>query len=309
MSAAARVRLVVGFSPGSLSAKVAQLIGPALSRALGAAVDIDHRPGDNGAAAAAIVAAAPADGCTLFMATLGTHAVAPSVHATLPYHPIRDFQPVALLASAPMVLVARTSLEIAAVSALVDRDKRRAALTCASSVMWGAPYLAATLFAERTGVRLKHVIYGDTDRLFEDLITGRVDLSFNNAISAKPHIDAGRLRGLAATSCTRARGLPLLPTLTELGIPGCEMDNWVGIVTSRATPPKTIARLAIACARALNDRGVRRALTDAAMTVDALGPAAFAERLAQELARCATLVRRADTEGANHGEPGARRRA
>ena len=181
------VRLVLGFSPGSFSDRIAGIISGPLADALGRQVSIELRPGHNGIQAARDVAAAAPDGQVLFMATLGTHAIAPNIGGSSPYDPLRDFTCVSLVAKSPLLLACNTTLAMESTAELIGHA--RAAddpLTYATSAVGGAPHLAAELFQELTGITLQHVRYDETERLYRDLEAGAVALSFNNLISMLP---------------------------------------------------------------------------------------------------------------------------
>ena len=169
------MKLVIGFSPGSMSDDIARILAAALHEVCGIAVTIERRLGENGIAAARAAAAAAPDGDTVFMATLGTHAIAPLLNAPAPYDPLRDFAPVALLTQSPMLLACHPSLGIRSVADLIARaSAQNDQLTYATSAIGGAPHLAAELFMSLTGTRMRHLRYDETEKLYADLEAGRV---------------------------------------------------------------------------------------------------------------------------------------
>jgi tripartite-type tricarboxylate transporter receptor subunit TctC len=169
------IRLVLGFSPGSASDEIARAVAPALSRALGASIEIDRRGGANGSIAAAHVAAAPADGN---VATLGTHALAPHLTSALPYDPVRHFSPLSLIAEAPLTLACHVSLGVENAQALIEVARARpSALSFGTSAVGGAPHLAAELFQHEAGIAMRHVRFDRTAELYEELEAGRVALT------------------------------------------------------------------------------------------------------------------------------------
>ena len=259
MSEARGVRLVLGFSPGSLSDHIARILCEALAEQFGAPVTIDLKPGHNGIPAAREVAQSQPDGATLFMATLGTHAIAPYLAEHPAYDPLQDFTCLSLVSRSPMLLACHPAVGATTVGELIARA-RSAELTYATSASGGAPHLAAELFQKLAGVTMRHVRYDQTGVLYRDLEAGGVSLSFNNIISMLPRCRSGKLRALAVTSRERAAIAPDIPTLEESGIAGYDMTNWVGIAGPRGMDEATAARLSGAVAAAVRSERVSTAL-------------------------------------------------
>ena len=175
------IELVIGFSPGSMSDDIAKILVDALRAECGIAMTVTRQLGENGIAAARWTAAQAPDGMTLFMATLGTHAIAPLLNTPAPFDPLRDFTPVSLLTQSPMLLACHPSLGVRSVAELIARARREPVLTYATSATGGAPHLAAELFASITGITQRHVRYDETEQLYRDLEAGRV------ALRHRPH--------------------------------------------------------------------------------------------------------------------------
>jgi tripartite-type tricarboxylate transporter receptor subunit TctC len=287
------IRLVLGFSPGSASDEIARALAPALSRVLGASIEIELRPGANGSTAAAQVAAAPADGKTLFVATLGTHALAPHLNAALPYDPLHHFRPVSLVAKAPLVLACHPSLGVGNARALIELARARpSTLGYGTSAVGGAPHLAAELFQDMAGIALTHVRYDRTGDLYQDLEAGRIALSFNNAMSMLPRCRSGRLQALGVTSTERSLAAPDIPALGADTLPGYDVSNWVGIVAPRATPEALVDALSGAIAAALGEDEVRETFLRAGVTPSPTTPESFAAFIAAQIARWGPVVAR-----------------
>ncbi len=291
------LRLIVGFSPGSASDDIAHLIAKPLGEQLQRAVRIERLAGDNGAHGALAVARSAPDGNTLFIATLGTHALAPHVRKDLPYDAQRDFEPVTLLTQSPMLLACHPSLPSQSVSEFVAHARARTgalALTYGTSAIGGAPHLAAELFQSVTGVALRHARYDETQKLYADLEAGRIDLSFNNILSMLPRCASGKksgtLRALGVTSAQRCAIAAHIPTLAESGLRRCEVSNWVGLVAPRGTPVARVDAIAAAAATVIQGAGVSTALNDAGITPCGYTPAAFAQFMASELERWRPVV-------------------
>lgn len=286
-------KLVVGFSAGSASEQVARAIAPALERELDCAVAVELHPGNNGADAACEVMRAEHDGKTLLIATLGTHALASHLDPNLPYNALRDFAPVSLLTTAPLVLACHSSIRVTMVSELIELARDHpGALTYGTSALGGAPHLAAELFCALADVEMKHVVYAHTQRLYEDLETGRIALTFNNIMSLLPRCQSGVVRALAVTSAARSPAAEHLPALAELSLPGYDMSNWLGVVAPRGTPHATIEVVSRAISGALHSDTVRESLSAAGVTPCGGTPAAFADFMEREITRWGPVVAR-----------------
>ncbi|MGE5524233.1 MAG: Bug family tripartite tricarboxylate transporter substrate binding protein [Rhodospirillaceae bacterium] len=296
MSTAEPTRLVIGFSPGSLSDRIARAIAGPLSNALNEAVEVVGQPGENGAPAARGVARSRPDGRTLFVATLGTHALACHVTRDLPYDPSRDFAPVALLAQAPLLLACHPDVPARSTADLVALAReRRGAITYASSAIGGAPHLAAALFQSIAGVELRHICYARTEQLYRDLEAGDVMLSFNNIVSMLPVCRRGALRALGVSSASRSSLAPDVPTLQEEGVADYEVTNWAGLVAPRGTPQARIEELHAATNVALETIAVRDAWATAGMIAPQSTPTSFSTFIAEEIDRWRTVAANLDT--------------
>ena len=259
MSEARAVRLVLGFSPGSLSDHIARILRDALADELGAPVTIQLKPGHDGIPAAREVAESEPDGATLFMATLGTHAIAPYLAQYPAYDPLQDFTCLSLVSRSPMLLACQPALGVNSVATLIERA-HSAELTYATSAIGGAPHLAAELFQKLANVTMRHVRYDQTGVLYRDLEAGTVSLSFNNIISMLPRCRSRKLHALAVTSHERALIAPDIPTMEECGVAGYDMTNWVGIAGPRGMDEATAARLSGTITAAVRSERVSTAM-------------------------------------------------
>jgi tripartite-type tricarboxylate transporter receptor subunit TctC len=287
------IRLVVGFSAGSASDEIARALVPQLSRELGHSVEIELRPGNNGAPAAHEVATAQADGRTLFMATLGTHALAPHLSDNLPYDPLLDFAPVSLIATAPLVLACHESVGVSDARELIECARKHShELTYGTSAIGGAPHLAAELFQSMSGIEMQHVRYDRTEQLYDDLEAGRISLSFNNIMSVLPRCKEGKVTPIAVTSSRRTGVAPDLPTIAESALPGYEVSNWLGIVAPKGTPELILDALRAAIQSALRSSDVQNAFLSAGVTAVGTTPVEFADFIAAEIQRWGPVVSR-----------------
>jgi tripartite-type tricarboxylate transporter receptor subunit TctC len=289
MNGARSVRLVLGFSAGSLSDHIARMLRDALARELGAPVTIDLKPGGNGIPAALEVSTGRPDGSVLFMATLGTHAVAPWLADRPPYDPLDDFTCVSLVSRSPMLLACHPSIGVDCVAGLIKRARTRE-LTYATSAIGGAPHLAAALFEKLAGVSMRHVRYDETQVLYRDLEAGRVDLSVNNIISMLPRCRSHALRALAVTSVERASIAPDIPTITEAGVAGYDMTNWTGIAGPRGMDVATTRRLTAAVTAAVRSAPVNEALAAQGIIPCGGGADEFSAFIRNETAKWETIV-------------------
>ena len=293
------LKLVIGFSPTSLSDQVALALADALQAERGIAVTVVRQPGSNGTAAARAVAAGVADGSTVFLATLTTHAIAPLLAGSALYDPLRDFAAVSLLTQSPMLLACHPGLGVRTVGELIARANTAPALKYATSALGGGPHLATELFQSLTRTSMRHVRYDETEQLYRDLEAGKVDLSFNNIASMLPRCRCGALTALGMSSAQRSAAAPDIPTIAEAGVPGYEMSNWTGIVAPAATPPRVVEELSGAIGAALRSPRCHSLLDAQGITPRAGTPREFSEFMAAERARWRDVVARfQDTQAA-----------
>ncbi len=286
------IRWIVPFPPGGGNDTVARAVGQRLAEAVGQPVVIDNRPGAGGTIGADLAARAPADGYTLFLAGVASHGINPALGGRLPYDPVRDFTPVSLLATAPLLLVVHPSLPAKSVKELVALARARpGALNYASNGRGSSSHMAAELFGSMARVRMEHVPYKGFAPALQDLLGGRVELMFSSLVAILPHVSAGKLRPLATTGATRSPVTAQLPTIAEAGLPGYETASWYGVVAPAGTPAPVVDRLAAELARIVRLPAMReQLLTDGAIPVGST-PQAFATHIQAELARWSKLVR------------------
>jgi tripartite-type tricarboxylate transporter receptor subunit TctC len=287
------LRLLLGFSPGSASDQIARVIAQPLAERLGRPVRVELRPGGNGADAAGAAARSAPDGRTLFVATLGTHALAPHLGKRLPYDPLADFAPVSLLTRAPMLLACHPGLAAASARELIELARARPGkLAYATSAIGGAPHLAAELFQEMAGIEMRHARYDRTGQLYLDLEAGTVALSFNNIMSMLPRCRAGTLRALGVSALERSAAAPDVPTIAESGLPAYEMFNWLGLVAPGATPAAIVDEFSAAVRDVLAIDAVAGPLHAAGVTPSGSTPEEFARFMRAEIRRWEPIVAR-----------------
>ena len=221
------VRLVVPFPAGGTTDILARDVAMRLTETLGQSVVVDNRPGAGGNIGSDLVAKSPADGYTLLMGTVGTHAINPSLYSKMPYDHVKDFAPVVLVAGVPNVLVVNPALPVKSVSDLIKLAKDKPGqINFASSGSGTSIHLSGELFKTMAGVEMTHIPYKGSAPALSDLVGGQVQIMFDNLPSALPQIKAGRLRAIAVTSLKRAPVLPDIPTINESGLPGFEASPW-----------------------------------------------------------------------------------
>ena len=288
------IRLIVPFAAGGGNDNVARLVGKRLSDSLGQPLVIDNRPGAGGVLGAELAAKAAPDGYTLFLGGVASHAVNPNLNDRLPYDPIRDFAPVVLLASAPLVLVVHPSVPADSVKAFVALARSKPGqLNYASNGNGSSSHLAAVMFDSMTGVDMVHVPYKGLSPALADLLSGRVQVMFSSVVAILPHIKAEKLRGLAVTGSRRLPSMPNLPTIAESGLPGYEASSWYGVLAPAGTPREIVARLNSELVKVLDQPEVRGSLL--AEGAEPIGgtPEQFAAHIRSEKERLGKLIREA----------------
>jgi tripartite-type tricarboxylate transporter receptor subunit TctC len=252
------ITLVVTYPPGGGADAMARLIAPKMSEALGQSIVIDNRPGASGQIGAAAVARAPADGYTI-MLDASSFAVNPALYPKLPYDTMKAFKPIGLVAFFPNVVLVNAGFPAQSVADLIAlASKSKDAVSYASSGNGSAQHLAGALFESATGTDMIHVPYKGGGPALNDVLGGQVPLFFGNLASTLQHVQGGKLRALAVTSSKRSPILPGVPTLSEAGVKGAEIQEWNAVFVPAATPPAIINKLAAAFQRALDTPEVRQ---------------------------------------------------
>jgi len=285
------IRYVVPFPAGGPLDIVARAIAQELNKSWGQPVVIDNRPGAGGNIGADLVAKAPADGYTILMGAVSTHAINVTLYNKLPYDPIRDFAPVTLITSVPNVLVVHPSVPANNVKELIALAKSRPGqLNFASGSTGSAGHLAGELFNSMAGVRMTHIPYKGAAPAVVDLMAGHVSLMFDNMSSALPNIKATRVRALAVTTLKRSPLLPQLPTISDAGLRGFDIATWFGIFAPAGAPPDIVARLNSEIVRILHTPEMKERL--ALLGAEPIGnkPDEFAAFVKAEIPKYAKVI-------------------
>jgi tripartite-type tricarboxylate transporter receptor subunit TctC len=289
------IRLIVPYPPGGPLDRAARILADAVKDTLGPVV-VENRAGAGGNLGADLVAKAAPDGTTVGIGAVATHAINPWLYRKMPYHPIRDFTPITLVAQVPNVLVlnadAATKLGIAGVADLVRYAKAHPGrLNYGSGGNGSAGHLAAEMFKARAGVFAVHIPYGGAAPMQLALLSGQIDFSFDNLASAAAQIRAGRLKALAVTTARRSSAMPELPTVAEAGLPGFAVDTWFGLFGPAGLPADQLQRLNAAFTAALGSADVRSKFAPMMAEPAPMAAPAFGEFVKAELARYEQVVK------------------
>lgn len=287
------IRLVVPYPPGGPLDIMARAIGQKLAEAWNQPVVVDNRAGAGGNIGAELVAKSPADGYTLLMGAVATHAINPTLYGKVPYDPVRDFAPVALVAQVPNILVVNPSIPARSVKELIELARAKPGyLNFASGSTGSTGHLAGELFKSMAGVQMVHIPYKGAAPAMADLLAGQVQLMFDNLANALPNVRAGRLRALAVTTLARSPAMPELPTIAESGLPGFDLTTWFGVMVPAGTPPEIVAKLNAGIVRALNVKDMRERLEKMGAAPPANNtPEHFAAFIGAEAAKYAKVVK------------------
>jgi tripartite-type tricarboxylate transporter receptor subunit TctC len=284
--------MIVGFPPGGAVDLVARTIQARMSTALGQQIVIDNRPGAGGIIGVELVAKAPADGYTLLLANAAVMSIVPHAQQKLPYDPLKDFAPVSLIASAPLLVVVHPSLPVRTMKELTALAKAKpAAINYASNGVGTGTHLATELYSMMAGVKMVHVPYKGLSLAMTDLLSGQVPLMFSSAVAMLPHVKANKLRAIAMTGARRSQALPDVPTVAETGLAGYEASSWYGVAAPAGTPRAIIERLnkeivTVVKSKELQDRFNSEAVLPAGNT-----PEEFAAHIKREFERMGRVIR------------------
>ena len=286
------IKMVVPFPPGGTTDIMARAVAADLQKSLGQPVIVDNKAGAGGNIGSDYVAKSAPDGYTLLMGTVGTHAINVSLYPKMPYDAVKDFSPVSLVAGVPNVLVAAPNYPVNSVKDLIDAAKKSPdAVTFASSGSGTSIHLSGELFKQLAGVQMTHVPYKGSSAALPDVMSGQVNVMFDNAPSVMPQIRGGKLKAIAVTSGKRSPALPNVPTIIESGVAGFEASSWFGVLAPAGTPKEIVDKLSQAIVKALQTTEMKDRL--AAQGADAVGntPEQFAAHIKLEIDKWAKVVK------------------
>lgn len=284
------VRIQVGFTAGGAVDVSGRIVAQRLSEALGQSVIIENRPGADGIVAGEYVAKSPPDGYTLAYVSSG-HTMNPPFRANMPYHPLKDFAPISMVAAGAQTLVVNPSLPVRSVKELVALARSRPhQINFASSGAFGPTHLAAELLKSLAKIDIVHVPYKGGGQVVNDVIAGQCEMTFIGAPASLPHVRTGRLRLLAVSTAKRMSTLPDVPTVAESGYPDFDVVASYSVLAPAGTPAPIVARLAGELANIANQREIRERF--AALGIEPVGntPEQLAATMQAELAKWTKLA-------------------
>lgn len=288
------VRLIVGQAPGGATDLVARSVAQKLSEALGQSVVVENRTGAAGSIAAAYVAKAPNDGYTALVIS-SSYSINPSLYSSLPFDPVNDFSPVALIAEAPFLLVVHPAMPVKTVRDVIALAKARpGSLNFASGGNGSSGHLAGELFQDLAGIKMTHIPYKGAGPALVDVITGQVEMTFASVISSLPHIRSRRLKALGVTSAKRSQALPDIPTIAESGVKGYATTTWYGVLLPAGARAPMVEKLNKEIRKALQAPELHeRFMRDGAVPADTT-PEQFRAHLVSEIAKWRKVTREAN---------------
>jgi tripartite-type tricarboxylate transporter receptor subunit TctC len=288
------IRLIVPFPPASTTDVVARVLGQKLGLRLGQQFVVENRAGASGNIGTEMIAKAAPDGYTVGIVTSSTQAVAVTLSASLPYDPIRDFTPIAMIASSPYVLVVYPGLAARSVAELIALAKRKpGALNYGSAGPASLAHLAGALFATTTDIALTHVPYKSTAQSVIDMMSGRLDMQFATIPPSIQTIRAGQLRALAVTGKQRVEALPDTPTMVEAGVPGYDATLWLGLVAPAKFPVSLVGRLNREVAEILNAADMQDLLTQQGLVPETGPPEVLTEQVRSDIVKWREVIAKA----------------
>lgn len=282
------VRLIVPYAPGGGTDVFTRTLAEGLRPILGQPVLVENRAGANGIVGSEMVARAEPDG-QVFLVDTGAHSMNPHVMAALPFQPLRDFAPVALLSRFPMLLAASAATPFTNVTQLIAAA-RAAPRTIGFGTTDAAISFAGNLFTRLANIEMVEVTYRGAGPMLNDLIAGHLPTSWNSTVAALPHLQSGRIRALGVTTAQRTALLPDVPTLAEAGVAGYEFAGWYGMLAPAGLPAPIATRMGAAIAQVLRDPAIRERLQRTGSDLGMMGPEEFATFLRAEDAKWAAAA-------------------
>jgi tripartite-type tricarboxylate transporter receptor subunit TctC len=284
------IKIVVPYAPGGSTDILARTIGENLSKRLGQPVVIVNQPGAGGSVGTAAVARAPADGLTLVMATNGTHAINPTLYSKLPYDAVKDFKPVSLVASVPLLVVVPAKSDVKSLKGLAERSAG-SRLNFGSAGVGSSGHLAGEMLKIEGKLDAQHIAYKGDGPAVVDLIGGNIDYLFANMPAAVNQARAGTVRPLAVTSAQRSPELPDVPTVAEAGFPRLQVDPWYGLLVPSGTSREIVTTLSEAINAGLQEPAVRKRFENLGATPRGTTPEKFAEIIAADTEKFAAVIK------------------
>jgi tripartite-type tricarboxylate transporter receptor subunit TctC len=292
------VRVIVPFTPGGSTDILARAMARRLSEELGQTFVVENRGGAGGTIGTEMVARAPADGYTLLMVHIGTLAVNPALYTKLSFDTVTSFQPIALVAVVPNILVVNPKVvDVRDAAGLIEFAKRRpGVLTYGSGGNGSAAHIAMVAFNTAAGIEMTHVPYKGTGPMMNDLVAGQIALTMTGGPPALPPVRSGLVRALGVSSPQRLATAPEIPTIAETGLPGFDAVQWYGLVGPAGMPREVIGQLNAQCVRILQEPALKSRLEAEGDRFFPGPPEDFAALIGSERARWGALIRQANVQ-------------
>ncbi|MBO9644270.1 MAG: tripartite tricarboxylate transporter substrate binding protein [Pseudacidovorax sp.] len=289
------ITLVIPFPPGGSADVIGRLMGQRISTALGQPVVVDNRPGAGTAIAAGYVAKAPADGYTLLLGSPSTFTANPAIRSNLPYDPVKSYDPIAIVARIPLVLLANKDVPINTVKEFVAAAKASPEKYSYASFGAGTTsHFAGEIILGAVGAKMLHVPYKGSAPAMTDLIGGQVPFSVDTVTAAIPQLKGGKVKAIAVTTAKRSSQLPNVPTFAEAGYPDINVDTWIMLVAPKGTPAPVRERLEKAIEQIVASPDAKAALAAQGAEPAFAGQAASAKQIENELPLMRAVALRAN---------------
>lgn len=286
------INIVVPFAPGGSTDVLARRLGDKLAAAWGQPVVVSNRPGAGGTLGADFVAKSAPDGYTLLMGVTGSNAIAQALYPKLPYDTIKDFAPVSMMVSAPLVLAVNPDVKANTAAEFLTLVKSKAgALSYGSAGNGTSMHLTGEMYKQASDVSMVHVPYRGSAAMLTDLMSGEIQATFGDVLVLMPQIEAGKVRALAVTSKARHSMLPNVPTLDEAGLKGFEALSWQGLFAPAGTPPEVVEKLSAEVNKAMQSPDIKDFFAAQGFNVQGTTPAAFKTFVAGEVAKWSPIVK------------------
>lgn len=290
------VKLIVPFGPGTTTDIISRVFAEALAKPLGQTVVVENRAGAGGVIGSDLVAKSPADGYTLVMGTVGTHAINASLYKKLPYDPLKDFAPVAFAGYTPTLLVVAANSPLKSVKDLGAQAGKPGGVSFASAGNGTSGHLAGELLKARLGGEMVHVPYKEGGLAMSDVMAGQVQFMFYHPAAVLPHIKAGKLRALGASSTKRSAAAPEVPAISEQGAGEFDLVAWFMLYVPAATPAPVLARLRDAASQVLANGDVTAKLAAQGLELRSMKPDELAAFGRTEISKWSELVKRSGAQ-------------
>jgi tripartite-type tricarboxylate transporter receptor subunit TctC len=286
------VRVIVPYPPGGTADLLGRLISAKLGDAWGKSVVIENRGGAGGNIATEAVAKADPDGYTLLLCNAPVLAINPTLYGSVPFDPVRDFAPVAMIAEVPLFLVVNPSLPVKNFAEFLDHVKKaKGNINYASGSIGSTTHLSMELFKTMANVQLQHIPYKGSGPAIAAILGGEVQIMFELMPSAMPHVKSGRMRALAVTSRQRSQVMPELPTVAESGLPGYEVGSWFALCAPGKTPKGVVDKISADVAAAVNATEMQQRILGLGAQPVVMTPEEFRGFLQAEITKWSKVVK------------------